>query len=91
MVLPDEYRKFLTDPGGAVGCDVAVVAVDPTASSTPPEGEVEDGLRFAVAEGVLTAWRTRPRWQADGGALDQLSADVAALVDRRELRPSTSG
>ena len=33
MVLPDEFRKFLTDPGGAVGCDAAVVAVDPGARS----------------------------------------------------------
>jgi hypothetical protein len=91
MVLPDEYRKFLTDPGGAVGCDVAVLAVDPAAPSTPPEGEVDGTLRFAVDDGVLTAWRTRPRWQADGEALDQLSADVAALIDRRALRPWTGG
>ncbi len=91
MVLPDEYRKFLTDPGGSVGCDVAVVAVDPTAPSTLPEGAVEGDLRFAVDGGVLTAWRTRPRWQADGEALDRLSADVAALVDRRALNPSPSG
>ncbi len=25
MVLPDDFRAFLTDPGGAVGCDVAAV------------------------------------------------------------------
>jgi hypothetical protein len=88
MVLPDEYRKFLTDPGGAVGCDVAVVAIEEAPPSTPPEGEVDDGLRFAVADGTLTAWRTRPRWQADGESLDRLSADVAALVGRRGLGPS---
>jgi hypothetical protein len=91
MVLPDEYRKFLTDPGGSVGCDVAVLAVDPAAPSTRPEGEVDGTLRFAVDGGVFTAWRTRPRWQADSEALDQLSADVAALVDRRALSPSPTG
>ena len=85
MVLPDDIRKFLTDPGGPAGSDVAVVAVNADAPPTPPEGEPEGDLRIAVRDGVLTAWRVRPRWQADGPALDRLAADVAAVVDRRRL------
>ena len=85
MVLPDEARKLLADPGGAVGCDVAVLAVDAGARPTPPEGESDGNLRVAVAGGVLTAWRVRPSWQADGDALDRLAADVAGVVARRGL------
>ena len=85
MVLPDDFRKFLKDPGGAAGCDVAVVAVRADAPATPFEGEAEGGLRVAVADGVLTAWRGRPTWQADGEALDRLAADVAQVVSRRGL------
>jgi hypothetical protein len=83
MVLPDAFREFLTDPGGAAGSDVAVVAVRPDAPSTPPEGELDGDLRVAVADGVLTAWRLRPSWQANGPALDRLAADVAAVVRQR--------
>ena len=82
--VPEDSSRI---PGGSVGCDVAVVAVDPTAPSTLPEGAVEDDLRFAVDDGVLTAWRTRPRWQADGEALDRLSADVAAVVGAARPQP----
>jgi hypothetical protein len=85
MDLPDDLRALLKDPGGAVGCDVAVVAVDPGATPTAPEGEREDGLRVAIADGVLTAWRLRPRWQADGEALDRLAREVAGAVARRGL------
>jgi hypothetical protein len=85
MDLPDDIRALLTDPGGPVGCDVAVLAVDPAATPTAPEGEPQDGLRVAVADGVLTAWRLRPRWQADGEALDRLARDVAGAVARRGL------
>ena len=85
MALPDDIRALLKDPGGAVGCDVAVLAVDPGAAPTPPEGEPEDDLRVAVADGVLTAWRLRPRWQADGEALDRLAREVAGAVARRGL------
>lgn len=49
------------------------------------EETVERLLRFAVAGGVLTAWRVRPHWQADGPALDQLAADVEELVRRRGM------
>ena len=85
MAFPDDFRKLLTDPGGAVGCDVAVVAVDAGAVPTPPEGETDGDLRVAVADGVLTAWRARRSWQADGDALDRLAADTAAVVRRRGL------
>ena len=85
MVLPDDFRKFLTDPGGPAGSDVVVVAVDPGAPATPPEGEIDGGVRVAVSDGVLTAWRLRASWQADGEALDCLAADVAAIVTRRGL------
>lgn len=85
MNLPEDFAKLLKDPGGAAGSDVAVLAVDPGAPATPPEGIVDGDLRVAIAHGVLTAWRLRPRWQADGAALDQLAADVAAVVSRRGL------
>jgi hypothetical protein len=83
MALPDDYREFLTDPGGAAGSDVAVLAVPADAPATPPE--VAGDLRVAVADGVLTAWRLRPTWQANGPALDRLAADVAALMRARGL------
>jgi hypothetical protein len=83
MALPDDVRKLLHDPGGPVGCDVAVVAVDADAAPTVPEGEIDGGLRFAIADGVLTAWRVRRSWQADGAALDQLAADVASVAENR--------
>jgi hypothetical protein len=82
MALPDDVRKLLHDPGGPVGCDVAVVAID-GAAPTAPEGEIDGDLRVAVADGVLTAWRARPSWQADGAALDRLAADVATVAENR--------
>lgn len=85
MVLPDDFRKVLTNPGGSAGSDVAVVAVRADAPATPPEGELVDGLRVAVADGVLTAWTSRRSWQADGEALDQLASDVAEVVSRLGL------
>ena len=85
MVLPDDYRAFLTDPGGPAGSDVAVLSVPVDAPATAPEGEVVGDLRVAVADGVLTAWRLRPTWQANGPALDRLAADVAAFVRARGL------
>jgi hypothetical protein len=85
MVLPDDYREFLTDPGGPAGSDVAVLAVPADAPATAPEGEIAGDLRVAVADGVLTAWRLRPTWQANGPALDRLGADVAALARARGL------
>ena len=85
MVLPDDFRKLLQDPGGEVGCDVVVVPVDAGAPPTLPEGESDGDLRVAVADGVLTAWRGRRSWQADGDALDRLAADVAREISRRGL------
>ncbi|HKE81807.1 MAG TPA: hypothetical protein VKB54_20995 [Solirubrobacteraceae bacterium] len=85
MSLPDDFREFLTNPGGAVGSDVAVLAVRSDAPCTAPEGEVDGDVRVAIADGVLTAWRTRESWQADGRALDRLAADVAAIAARRGL------
>jgi hypothetical protein len=82
MALPDDVRKLLRDPGGAVGCDVAVVSVDGGVAATPPEGESHGDLRVAVADGVLTAWRVRRSWQADSDALDRLAADVATILSR---------
>jgi hypothetical protein len=85
MALPDDFREFLTDPGGVVGCDVVVLPAAPEVPRTPPEGEPCGSLRIAVADGVLTAWRVRPSWQADIEALDRLVADVAEIVGRRGL------
>ena len=83
MVIPDDVRKLLKDPGGPAGCDVAVLAVEARAHPTAPEGELDGGLRFALEGGVLTAWRARRSWQCSGEALDQLAADVGALIRRR--------
>jgi hypothetical protein len=83
MVLPDDFRRLLRDPGGSVGCDVAVVPVDAGAVPTLPEGDTDGDLRVAIADGVLTAWRGRRSWQADGDALDRLAADVAPVVSHR--------
>jgi hypothetical protein len=77
MRIPEDLDRVLTDPGGGVGCDVAVMAVDPDAPATAPEGESHDGVRVVVDGGVLTAWRGRPSWQADGDSLDRLAAAVA--------------
>jgi hypothetical protein len=85
MLLPDVLRRVLKDPGGPVGADVVVLDVDPRVPETRPAGEIDGNVRFAVAGGVLTAWRVRPRWQADGAVLDQLCADVAALMRRRGI------
>jgi hypothetical protein len=85
MWFPEEMRERLTNPPGAVGADVAVIAVSHDTPATVPEGEIEGDLRVAVADGVLTAWRTRRTWQADGEALDRLAADLAQIVQRRGI------
>ena len=85
MVIPDDLQKLLKDPGGSVGCDVAVVPVDAGAVPTPLEGEPDGARARRGGDGVLTAWRLRRSWQADGDALDRLAADVAAVVGRRGL------
>lgn len=85
MTIPDQVLKLLHDPGGRVGSDVVVVSVDPAAAPTPPEGELDQDLRLVVSDGVLTAWRTRQSWQADGPALDRLAGDVAAAIRRRGI------
>jgi hypothetical protein len=90
MVLPEDFRKFLTNPGGAVGSDVAVLPLSSEVPATPFEGELDGGLRFVVADGVLTAWRARYSWQASGESLDRLAADVAGLIDRRGLPASAA-
>jgi len=82
MHLPEDFRAFLTDPGGPAGCDVAVVTVGDRLAPTARDGVVAEGLRYAVEGGVLTAWRVRPGWQADGPSLDRLAADVATIVAR---------
>jgi hypothetical protein len=84
---PSVLRQLKTgqSPYARVGCDVVVVGVDPTVPATPPEGESDQDLRVAVAEGMLTAWRTRQSWQADGPSLDQLASDVEAMISRRGI------
>jgi hypothetical protein len=83
--IPDDIRRLLHDPGGRVGADVVMVAAAPTAPATAPEGELDGDVRFAVGDGVLTAWRPRPRWQLDEDHLDALCRDVAAFATRRGL------
>ena len=89
MHIPEDFLPVLTNPGGGVGCDVAVIEVGRRTPPTPPEGELDGDLRISIADGVLTAWRPRPRWQADGPTLDRLAADVDAALRRRGLvRPT---
>ena len=83
--MPEELAPLLSHPGGSGGCDVAVLEVAAATPATAPEGEVEGDVRVAIADGVLTAWRPRRGWQADGPALDRLAADVATIVRRRGL------
>jgi hypothetical protein len=83
--LPAELAPLLSHPGGIAGCDVAALEVATATPATVPEGEIEGDLRVAIAGGVLTAWRPRRSWQADGPALDRLAADVATIVRRRGL------
>jgi hypothetical protein len=85
MWIDDEIRRMLTDPGGPVGCDVAAVAVPEDTPATPPEGVVEEGMRVAIADGVMTTWRSRLSWQVTGETLDQLGRDTAAAMARRGL------
>jgi hypothetical protein len=85
MWIPDDIRKLLKDPGGAAGCDVVVLAVDERTPPTAFEGDVDGDIRVAVADGVLTAWRLRRRWQADPESLDRLAADMAAIARRRGI------
>ena len=81
---PRRLPELLKDPGGQSA---------PTSPSWPWTRAPADAARrrdarrsrVAVADGVLTAWRVRRSWQADGEALDRLAADVAALVRRRRL------
>ncbi len=76
---------MLTDPGGPVGTDAAIIAVDHAADPTPPGGELEDGLRYMVGDGALVARVLRPNWQANGEALDELAARTAAIAARRGI------
>ena len=85
LYIPDPIRELMKDPGGQLGCDVAVIEVSRALPATAPEGEPQGNLRVVVADGVLTAWRPRPRWLAYGPDLDELAADVAALVTERRL------
>jgi hypothetical protein len=88
MALLADLVAFLTDPGRTGGQRRRRRGGRPRRPATAPEGEVDDGLRVAVAGGVLTAWPLRPSWQADGAALDRLAADVArGHAPARHRRP----
>jgi hypothetical protein len=79
MQLPMDLGHWLKDAGGDVGCDVAMLPAAPGTPDTPDDGERVEDLRIAVRDGVLLAWRRRPRWQADGEAIDRLSADAVRI------------
>jgi len=83
MQLPADLSHWLDDVGGDVGCDVAMLPATPGALDTPDDGERVEDLRFAVRDGVVLAWRRRPRWQADGPALDRLAADAVRIAAAR--------
>jgi hypothetical protein len=59
--------------------DLAMIAAAPGTPDTPDDGERVEDMRVAVRDGVLLAWRRRPRWQADGEAIDRLAADAVRI------------
>jgi hypothetical protein len=61
MQLPMDLPHWLKGAGGDVGCDVAMLPAAPGAVDTPDDGERVEDLRVAVRDGVLLAWRRRPR------------------------------
>jgi hypothetical protein len=83
MQLPVDLPHWLDDAGGDVGCDVAMLSAASAAASTAGDGERVEDLRIAVRDGVLLAWRRRPRWQADGPALDRLASDAVRIAADR--------
>jgi hypothetical protein len=83
MQLPVDLPHWLDDAGGDVGCDVAMLPAAPGAADTPDDGERVEDLRIAVRDRVLLAWRRRPRWQADGPALDRLASDAVRIAADR--------
>ncbi|MFL5889696.1 MAG: hypothetical protein ACJ76M_11495 [Solirubrobacteraceae bacterium] len=83
MQLPVDLPHWLDGAGGDVGCDVAMLPAAPVAADTPDDGERAEDLRIAVRDGVLLAWRRRPRWQADGPALDRLASDAVRIAADR--------
>jgi hypothetical protein len=85
MWLPEEMREHLTDPGGQVGADVAVLSVSLETPATAREGELDGDVRVAIADGVLTAWRARRSWQADDESLDALAAKLPGILERQGI------
>ena len=83
MQLPVDLPHWLDDAGGDVGCDVAMLPAAPGTADTDDDGERVEDLRIAVRDGVLLAWRRRPRWQADGPALDRLASDAVRIAADR--------
>lgn len=53
--------------------------------ATVPQGDNENDMRIAISDGVLTAWRPRTSWRADGQSLDQLAKDTAAAMASRGI------
>lgn len=85
MQIPIDLEHWLDGAGGVVGCDVAMLAAAPGEVDTPADGERVEDLRLAVRDGVLLAWRRRPRWQADGAALDRLASDAVRIAAGRGM------
>jgi hypothetical protein len=83
MQLPMDLPHWLKGAGGDVGCDVVMLPAAPGAVDTPDDGERVEDMRVAVRDGVLLVWRRRPRWQADGEALDRLAADAVRIAPGR--------
>jgi hypothetical protein len=88
MQLPVDLPHWLDDAGGDVGCDVAMLPAAPGTVETADDGERVEDLRIAVRDGVLLAWRRRPRWQADGPALDRLASDAVRIGAARGALPA---
>lgn len=85
MQLPMDLDHWLKGAGGDVGCDVAMFPAAPETVDTPDDGERVEDLRVAVRDGVMLAWRRRPRWQADGEALDRLASDAVRIAAGRGI------
>jgi hypothetical protein len=75
----DHYKPEWPDAGLTIGCDM-VLQPTSAANTQPGDGEVHEGLRYAVREGVLLVSAMRDRWQFDEAGMDALVTGSKALA-----------
>jgi hypothetical protein len=75
----DHYKPEWPDAGLTIGCDM-VLQPTSAANTQPGDGEVHEGLRYAVREGVLLVSAMRDRWQFDEAGMDALVTGSRALA-----------